>query len=199
MDELAAAAEMDPVAFRLAHLTDPRARSVLQAAADAAGWTRPYPSDGRRGRGVAYTRYKNISTYVAVIVEIDVDRATGKIRVTRAVAAADAGLVINPDGVISQYEGGIVQGLSWALKEQLRFDRQAITSVDWAGYPIMSFEEVPPIEVVLLNRPDDPSLGAGEATVGPASAALANALANATGRRLRHLPLTPDRVIGALR
>jgi CO/xanthine dehydrogenase Mo-binding subunit len=194
MDELAAAAGIDPVAFRLAHLTDPRARAVLQAAADAAGWTRPYPSDGWRGRGVAYTRYKNISTYVAVIVEIDVHRATGKIRVTRAVAAADAGLVINPDGIISQYEGGIVQGLSWALKEQLRFDRQAITSVDWAGYPIMTFDEVPPIEVVLVNRPNDPSLGAGEATVGPASAALGNALANATGKRLRHLPLTPDRV-----
>jgi CO/xanthine dehydrogenase Mo-binding subunit len=194
MDELAVAAAMDPVAFRLAHLTDPRARAVLQAAADAAAWARPYPADGRRGRGVAYTRYKNISTYVAVIVEIEVDRASGQIRVTRAVAAADAGLVINPDGVISQYEGGIIQGLSWALKEQLRFDRQAITSVDWRTYPIMTFDEVPPIEVRLLDRPNDPSLGAGEATVGPASAALANALANATGKRLRDLPLTPDRV-----
>jgi CO/xanthine dehydrogenase Mo-binding subunit len=194
MDELALAVGRDPVVFRLAHLTDPRGRAVLQAAADAAGWSRPNPSDGRRGRGVAYTRYKNISTYVAVIVEIDVDRAAGKIRVTRAVAAADAGLVINPDGVISQCEGGIVQGLSWALKEQLRFDRQAITSVDWASYPILTFDEVPPIEVRLLNRPNDPSLGAGEATVGPASAALANALANATGKRLRNLPLTPDRV-----
>jgi CO/xanthine dehydrogenase Mo-binding subunit len=131
---------------------------------------------------------------VAVVVEIDVDRVSGKIQVTRAVAAADAGLVINPDGMISQCEGGIVQGLSWALKEQLRFDRQAITSADWAGYPIMTFDEVPPIDVRLLNRPNDPSLGAGEATVGPASAALANALANATGKRLRHLPLTPDRV-----
>jgi CO/xanthine dehydrogenase Mo-binding subunit len=194
MDELAQAAGSDPLAFRLAHLTDPRGRAVLQTAADAAGWRRAYPSDGRRGRGIAYTRYKNISTYVAVIVEIDVDRVSGKIRVTRAVAAADAGLVINPDGMISQCEGGIVQGLSWALKEQLRFDRQAITSADWASYPIMTFDEVPPIDVRLLNRPNDPSLGAGEATVGPASAALANALANATGKRLRHLPLTPDRV-----
>jgi len=194
MDELAQAAGSDPLAFRLAHLTDPRGRAVLQTAADAAGWRRAYPPDGRRGRGIAYTRYKNISTYVAVIVEIDVDRVSGKIRVTRAVAAADAGLVINPDGMISQCEGGIVQGLSWALKEQLRFDRQAITSANWASYPIMTFDEVPPIDVRLLNRPNDPSLGAGEATVGPASAALANALANATGKRLRHLPLTPDRV-----
>jgi nicotinate dehydrogenase subunit B len=194
MDELAQAAGSDPVAFRLAHLTDARGRAVLQAAADAAGWSRPHTSDGRRGRGVAYTRYKNISTYVAVIIEIDLDQVTGKIRVTRAVAAADAGLVINPDGIISQCEGGIVQGLSWALKEQLRFDRQTITSTDWTSYPIMTFDEVPPIDVRLLNRPSDPSLGAGEATVGPASAALANALANATGKRLRHLPLTPDRV-----
>ena len=194
MDELALAAGSDPVAFRLGHLSDPRGRAVLQAAADAAGWNRSYRSDGRRGRGVAYSRYKNISTYVAVVVEITVDRATGKICVTRAVAAADAGLVINPDGVSSQYEGGIIQGLSWALKEQLRFDRQAITSVDWARYPIMTFDEVPPIDVVLLSRPNDPSLGAGEATVGPASAALGNALANATGKRPRHLPLTPDRV-----
>ena len=194
MDELALAAGSDPVAFRLAHLPDPRGRAVLQTAADAAGWSGSYRSNGRRGRGVAYTRYKNISTYVAVIVEIEVDRVSGKIQVTRAVTAADAGLVINPDGLISQCEGGIVQGLSWALKEQLRFDRQTITSTDWTSYPIMTFDEVPPIDVRLLNRPNDPSLGAGEATVGPASAALANALANATGKRLRHLPLTPDRV-----
>jgi nicotinate dehydrogenase subunit B len=194
MDELASAAGMDPVAFRLAHLTDSRARAVLQAAADAAAWNRPFATQGWRGRGVAYARYKNISTYVAVIVEVEVERVSGNVRLTRAVAAADAGLVINPDGIMSQCEGGIVQGLSWALKEQLRFDRQAITSTDWASYPIMTFEEVPPIEVRLLNRPNDPGLGAGEATVGPASAALANAVAHATGKRLRDLPLTPDRV-----
>ncbi len=199
MDELAHAAGADPVAFRLAHLADPRGRAVLQAAADAAGWGKsPETPDGRRGRGVAYTRYKSISTYAAVVVDVEVDHNTGVIRVTRAVAAVDAGLVINPDGVISQSEGGIVQGLSWALKEHLRFDRKAITSVDWSGYPIMGFDEVPPIEVVLLDRPKDPCLGAGEATVGPASAALANALANATGKRLRHLPLTADRVKAAL-
>ena len=199
MDELALAAGADPVAFRLAHLTDPRARAVLQAAADKAGWDPARKPSGRSGRGVAYGRYKMISTYVAVIVDVDVDRDSGRVRVTRAVAAVDAGLVVNPDGVISQSEGGLVQGLSWALKEQLHFDRQAVTSVDWNGYPIMRFDEVPPIEIVIVDRPNEDSLGAGEATVGPASAALANALANATGKRVRHLPLTPERVKAALR
>ena len=198
MDELALAAGADPVAFRLAHLADPRARAVLQAAADAAGWKPGAPSDGQRGRGVAYARYKNISTYVAVIVDIDLDRASGKISIARAVAAVDVGQVINPDGVVSQCEGGIVQGLSWALKERMRFDHQAITSVDWAGYPIMRFDEVPTIEVVIVDRPDAPPLGAGEATVGPASAALANALAHAAGKRLRDLPLLPERVKAVL-
>jgi CO/xanthine dehydrogenase Mo-binding subunit len=199
MDELAAAAGADPIAFRMAHLSDPRARAVLQAAADAAGWTAPERSDGRHGRGVAYTRYKNISTYVAVVVDVELDSASGKLRVTRAVAAVDAGLVINPDGVVSQCEGGLVQGLSWALKERLRFNREAVTSVDWTTYPIMTFDEVPTIEVVIVNRSNDPCLGAGEATVGPASAALANALAHASGKRLRDLPFTPERVKASLR
>ena len=198
MDELALAAGADPVAFRLAYLPDRRARAVLQAAADAAGWKPGATSDGKRGRGVAYTRYKNISTYVAVIVDIDLDRASGKVSIVRALAAVDVGQVINPDGVVSQCEGGIVQGLSWALKERMRFDHQTITSVDWAGYPIMSFDEVPAIEVVIVDRPDAPSLGAGEATVGPASAALANALAHAAGKRLRDLPLLPERVKAVL-
>jgi len=199
MDELALAAGADPVAFRLAHLADPRAQAVLQAAADKAGWNTARKTDGRSGRGVAYGRYKMISTYVAVIVDVDVDRGSGRVRVTRAVAAVDAGLVVNPDGVISQCEGGVVQGLSWALMEQLRFDRQAVTSVDWRSYPIMRFDEVPPIEIVIVDRPNDESLGAGEATLGPASAALANAFANATGKRVRHLPMTPERVKAALR
>jgi len=194
MDELALAAGADPVAFRLAHLPDPRARAVLQAAADAAGWKPGAASDGKRGRGVAYARYKNISTYVAVVVDIDFDRASGKVSLVRAVAAVDVGQIINPDGVVSQCEGGIVQGLSWALKERMRFDALAVTSVDWAGYPIMTFDEVPPIEIHIVDRPDAPPLGAGEATVGPASAALANALAHAAGKRLRDLPLTPERV-----
>jgi len=199
MDELAHAAGADPVAFRLSHLSDPRARAVLQAAAHAAAWDPARESNGRAGRGVAYARYKMVSTYVAVIVDVDVDRDSGHVRVTRAVAAVDAGLVVNPDGVVSQSEGGLIQGLSWALKERLHFDRNAVTSVDWNGYPIMRFDEVPPIEIVIVNRPNDESLGAGEATLGPASAALANAVADATGKRVRHLPMTPERVKAALK
>ena len=194
MDELALAAAADPVAFRLSHLPDPRGQAVLQAAADAAGWKAGAKSDGRHGRGVAYARYKNISAYVAVVVDIELDRARGKIKLTRALAVVDVGQVINPDGVINQCEGGIVQGLSWALKERMRFDRQAVTSVDWSGYPIMTFDEVPAIEVVIVDRPGAPCLGAGEATVGPASAALANAVANAIGKRVRDLPLVPERI-----
>jgi CO/xanthine dehydrogenase Mo-binding subunit len=171
---------------------------VLKAVADRAGWDPTRKSNGRIGRGVAYARYKMVSTYVAVIVDVDVDRDSGNLRVTRAVAAVDAGLVVNPDGVVSQSEGGLIQGLSWALKEQLHFDRNAVTWVDWNVCAIMRFDEVPPIAIVIVNRPNDESLGAGEATVGPASAALANAVADATGKRVRHLPMTPKRVKAAL-
>jgi nicotinate dehydrogenase subunit B len=195
MDELAAAAGRDPVEFRLAHLSDPRGRAVIEAAAERANWQPNSRSDGQRGRGFAYTRYKNISTYAAVVIDIELDRSSGSVRILDATSAVDVGQIINPDGVISQSEGGIVQGLSWALKEQLTFDNRAITSLDWSGYPIMTFDEIPPIEVVLLDQPNQPSLGAGEGTVGPASAALANAVAHALGKRVRDLPLTPQRIL----
>jgi nicotinate dehydrogenase subunit B len=194
MDELALAAGRDPVEFRLAHMKDPRGRAVIEAAAEKIGWMRNAKGDGRRGRGFAYTRYKNVSNYAAVAVDVDVDSRTGKIKILNVVSAIDVGQVINPDGVIAQTEGGIVQGLSWALKESVKFDERSITSLDWAGYPILTFAEVPPIDVILIDRLEMPSLGAGEGSVGPASAALANALANATGRRVRDLPLTPERV-----
>ena len=131
--------------------------------------------------------------YAAVVVDVDVDRKTGVIRVPRVVLAADIGLVVNPDGARNQLEGGIVQAVSLALKEQVAFDRREITSRDWSGYPILAFPEVPSIEVVLMDR-SDPSLGAGEGSLPPTSAALANAFAHATGRRLRGLPMTPERV-----
>ena len=130
----------NPVEFRLAHLSDPRGRAVMEAAAEAAKWQPNSRSDGRRGRGFAYARYKNISTYAAVVVDIDLDKSNGDIRILRAASAVDVGQIVNPDGVISQSEGGIVQGLSWALKEQLTFNDRAITSLDWAGYPIMTFD-----------------------------------------------------------
>jgi CO/xanthine dehydrogenase Mo-binding subunit len=193
MDELADVAGIDPVAFRLAHLRDPRARAVLQAAADKAGWTPGQKGDGQRGRGLAFCRYKSIGMYAAVVVDVEVDRKTGVIKVPRVVMAADIGLAVNPDGAKNQLEGGIVQAVSLTLKEQVGFDRRQITSRDWTGYPILAFPEVPNIEVILMER-DDPSLGAGEGSLPPISAALANAFAHATGRRLRELPMTPERV-----
>jgi CO/xanthine dehydrogenase Mo-binding subunit len=197
MDELAEAAGNDPLAFRLAHLRDPRARAVLQAAADKAGWTPGKKGDGQRGRGLAFCRYKSIGMYAAAVVDVEVDRKTGVIKVPRVVMAADVGLVVNPDGAKNQLEGGIIQAVSLTLKEQVTFDRREITSRDWSGYPILTFAEVPYIEVVLMQR-SDPSLGAGEGSLPPTSAALANAFAHATGRRLRELPMTPERVKASL-
>jgi nicotinate dehydrogenase subunit B len=196
MDELADTAGIDPLAFRLLHLKDPRARAVLQAAADRAGWAPGMRTDGRHGRGIAFCRYKSIGMYAAVVVDVDVDRETGVIKVSRVVMAADIGLVVNPDGAKNQLEGGIVQALSLTLKEQVTFDKKEITSRDWSGYPILTFAEVPNIELVLMDR-SEPSLGAGEGSP-PTSAALANAFAHATGRRLRELPMTPERVKASL-
>jgi nicotinate dehydrogenase subunit B len=193
MDELANVAGIDALSFRLLHLRDPRARAVLQAAADKAGWTPGKKGDGRNGRGLAFCRYKSIGMYAATVVEVDVDRKTGVIKVPRVVMAADIGLVVNPDGAKNQLEGGIVQAVSLTLKEQVSFDKKEITSRDWSSYPILTFPEVPSIEVVLIER-SDPSLGAGEGSLPPTSAALANAFAHATGRRLRELPMTPERV-----
>jgi CO/xanthine dehydrogenase Mo-binding subunit len=197
MDELADVAGSDPLAFRLSHLKDPRARAVLQAAAEKAGWTPGKKGDGRRGRGIAYCRYKSIGMYAAVVVDVEVDRKTGVVMVPRVVMAADIGRVVNPDGAKNQLEGGIVQAVSLTLKEQVAFDKREITSRDWSGYPILRFPEVPSVEVVLMDR-SDPSLGAGEGSLPPTSAALANAFAHATGRRMRALPMTPERVKASL-
>jgi CO/xanthine dehydrogenase Mo-binding subunit len=197
MDDLAEAAGSDPLAFRLAHLRDPRAQAVLRAAADKAGWTPGQKGDGRRGRGLAFCRYKSIGMYAAAVVDVEVDRNSGVIKVPRVVMAADIGLVVNPDGAKNQLEGGIVQAVSLALKEQVTFDRRQITSRDWSGYSVLAFPEVPSVEIVLMQR-SDPSLGAGEGSLPPTSAALANAFAHATGRRLRELPMTPERVKASL-
>jgi nicotinate dehydrogenase subunit B len=197
MDELADVAGSDPLAFRLAHLRDPRARAVLQAAADKAGWAPGEKGDGKRGRGLAFCRYKSIGMYAAVVVDVEVDRTTGVIKVPRVVMAADVGLIVNPDGAKNQLEGGIIQAVGLTLKEQVSFDRREITSRDWSGYPILTFPEVPSVEVVLMDR-NEPSLGAGEGSLPPTSAALANAFAHATGRRLRELPMTPERVKASL-
>ncbi len=198
IDELAAAAGIDPVEFRLRHMKNPRARAVIETCAQKAGWKPGQKGDSAHGRGFAFSQYKNLACYVAVIADVVVDRRTGKVRVTKVVSAVDAGLVVNPDGLANQIEGGIIQSASWTLKEQVGFDRQHITTRSWADYPILTFPEVPAVEVHLINRPDEKPLGAGEGSQGPTVAAIANAVCNATGRRLRDLPLTPQRVKAAL-
>jgi CO/xanthine dehydrogenase Mo-binding subunit len=198
MDELALLADADPVAFRLAHLTDARARAVIEAVAKKAGWKPGERGDGSKGRGIGFAKYKTLATYVAVIADVEIDRASGRIAVPRVYAAADAGQIINPDGLANQIEGGIVQSTSWTLKEEVKFDPAEIRSRDWATYPILTLPEFPVVEVELIDRPEERSLGAGEAAQGPAGAAIANAFAAATGKRLRDLPLTPARVKAAL-
>ena len=196
LDELALDARVDPLALRLAHLDDPRAREVLESAAARAGWRRPAANG--RGQGLGFARYKNAKCYAAVVVELEVDASSGAIRLLRAVIAADAGEIVDPDGLVNQLEGGFIQSASWTLKEEVHFDRTRVTSRDWETYPILRFSEVPEIETVLVDRPGAPFLGAGEATQGPTPAAIANAIAHATGARLRRIPFTPERVCEAL-
>jgi CO/xanthine dehydrogenase Mo-binding subunit len=198
MDEVAEAAGADPVVFRLKHLKDERGRAVLQTAADKAGWKPGETREAGRGRGVAFSRYETTKSYVAVVADVAVDRASGMVRVERVTAAVDAGQTINPDGLKNQIEGGIIQGTSWTLKEQVSFDRERILSRDWVSYPILTFPEVPAVDVVVIDRPELPSLGAGEASQGPIAAAIANAIRHATGARLRDLPFTPERVKAAI-
>jgi nicotinate dehydrogenase subunit B len=197
MDDLARAANTDTVEFRLRHLSDPRAIAVIKAAAASSDWQSSPPAGTGKGRGFGFAKYKNLSAYLAVVVEVDVDRETGRVRVTKATAAIDAGQVINPNGLINQTEGGIIQATSWTLKEQVRFTTEHITSRDWSRYPIVTFPEVPEISVTVLNRPSERSLGAGEAAQGPTAAAIGNAIAHATGVRFRDLPLMPERIKGA--
>jgi CO/xanthine dehydrogenase Mo-binding subunit len=194
VDELAAAARADPVAFRLRHLKDPRARAVIEAAASRASWLPNAKGDGTRGSGFAFAKYKNLACYVAIAADVTVDAKSGRVRVARVVAAVDAGQIVNPDGVTNQIEGGIIQSTSWTLKESVHYDRTRVTTRSWADYPIVRFEEVPEVEVVLLNQPNERFLGVGEGAQGPTAAAIANAIANATGKRLRALPFSPQRV-----
>lgn len=205
VDEIAALARIDPVAFRLRHLTDLRGIEVLKLAATRMGWQpwpSPRPTDPAAavltGRGIAYVHYKHDETYVAMGMEVEVERASGRIRVTRVVCAQDCGLMINPDCVQSQVEGNILQTLSRALHEEIVLDRDRVTTVDWAAYPILTFHDVPAIEFELIQRLDQPPLGVGEPASSPVVAALANAVFDATGVRLRAVPFRPDRVKAAL-
>jgi len=198
IDELAHAAKADPVEYRLRHMKDPRARDAIAKAAEAFGWSSWRKQPGR-GRGIGFAKYKNIAGYCAVALEVEVNRQNGRIRVLRAVASADSGHIVNPDGVSNQIEGGLIQSLSWTLKEEVQMNDTQVLSADWASYPILTFSEVPPIEVVLIDRPGAPFLGTGEASQGPTGAALANAVFDAVGVRYRRLPLTPDRVLEGLK
>jgi nicotinate dehydrogenase subunit B len=208
-DELAAAAKVDPVAFRLRGLeergNDARAIAVVKRAAEMIGWQeRPSPNpkaaEGELlvGRGFAYMRYKQAENYVALAMEVAVERATGKVAVRRVVCAHDCGLVVNPDALRNQIEGCIVQTLSRTLHEEVKFDRARVTSLDWGSYPILRFPEAPAVEVALIDHPELPLMGAGEAATAPVAAALGNAIFDATGVRLRTVPFTAARVKAAI-
>lgn len=197
MDELARAANADPVEFRLRHLTDPRAIDVVKLAASKFGWSSYRRPQGttRRGRGFAFARYKNLLAYCALAVEVEVALETGLVRIVRAQAAVDCGEIVNPDGVRNQIEGGIVQSTSWTLLEKVRYDEQRVLTVDWASYPILRVTQVPDtVGVHLIDRPGQPFLGTGEAAQGPAAAAIANAVFDACGLRMRDLPLDRQRM-----
>ena len=193
VDELAHAAGADPVEFRLRHLTDERARAVIGAAAEKMG-----KRHEGLGRGIGFARYKNIQSYVAVVVDLSVNRESGRIRLERAVIAVDSGQIVNPDALSNQLEGVFIQSASWTLKEQVSFDSGGITSLDWHSYPILRSSDTPEIETVLLNRPGRPYLGIGEGAQGPIPAAIANAVFDGFGIRLRRIPFTPERVKAAL-
>lgn len=189
--ELANACGEDAVVFRLRHLQDSRGREVLERAAAAGDWYTQRPPG--IGRGIGFARYANCKTYAAVVVDVTVSDY-GEIRLQRAVIAADAGRIVDPDGLRMQLEGGFLQAASWTLKEQVHYDAHGIISRDWESYPILRFDEVPAVETVLIDRLDEPSLGAGEATLGPTAGAIANAVHDAIGLRLRELPFTPEQV-----
>jgi CO/xanthine dehydrogenase Mo-binding subunit len=206
MDELAARVKADPVEYRLRHLSHERLSDVVKAAAKAANWTaRPSPAPNARktgtatGRGIACVAYEGDNGYSALVAEVEVNLDTGRVAVKRFVCAADCGPISNPDGLRNQMEGGALQGMSRALGEEVTWDDQKVTSIDWKTYHTLPLGfEVPRIESVLLNRPDEEATGAGELSITVVAAAIGNAIFDATGARLRQVPFTPERVKAAL-
>jgi CO/xanthine dehydrogenase Mo-binding subunit len=194
IDELAERAGQDPLAYRLSITADPRARAVIEKAAAMANWKPGTPAGSGRGRGFAFSRYKNRAGYAAVVVDLEADET---VRLRHVWCAADAGLVVNPDGVINQLEGGIIQSASWVLKEQVRFDN-GISSIDWETYPVLKFSDVPEIDIALIDGGDEIPLGVGEVSAGPTAAAIGNAASHALGVRIRDLPLTRERIVASL-
>jgi CO/xanthine dehydrogenase Mo-binding subunit len=198
MDDLAAAAKADPVEYRLRHLQDKRARDVVTKTAEMFGWKAGQKAQQNHGFGFAFARYKNLAAYCAVAIEVKVEPETGRVRILRASSAADAGEIVNPDGIANQVQGGIVQAASWTLYEGVTFNDTRITSVDWSTYPIMRFDALPDkIDVEVIPRPGTPFLGAGECSQGPGGAALANAITHAIGRRIYDLPLSREKIRAA--
>jgi CO/xanthine dehydrogenase Mo-binding subunit len=193
LDELAAERGEDPVGFRMRHLSDPRAREVVQSVARRANW-KPRRQAGI-GYGIGFARYKNTGAYCAVVAEVE---GAEDIRVRRLIVSVDVGEAINPDGVVNQIEGGAIQATSWTLKEHVRFDRERITSSMWSSYPILRFSEVPDVQVEVIPRPELDPVGAGEAAHGPTTAAIANAVFDCLGVRVRNLPITRDSLIAAM-
>jgi CO/xanthine dehydrogenase Mo-binding subunit len=204
IDEIAVATGADPFEFRLKNLKDPRGAELLQALAELAQWkpqpARPTPvGDIARGRGLAYVKYELVRTYVGGVADVEVNLKTGKVVVTKFFVAHDCGQIINPDGLRNQIEGNVVQTVSRTLIEQLTFDRSRVTSVDWASYPILKFPDVPDVAIKLIDRPTEKPWGAGEPTAAIVPAAIANAIYNACGARMRSVPFTPDKVQAALK
>jgi len=204
-DELAAAVKMDAAEFRLKYLSDPRAAAVIRAAMKLSGW-QSRPSGTQRasgsiakGRGISYTRYNGTITYVAAVADVEVNRDTGEVRVTRICMGHDCGQMINPDGVANQVEGGVLQTVSRTLMEEVKWDRTKVTSIDWASYPILRFPDVPRVDIELIDRPGEPSWGVGEPSAVVIPAAIGNAVFDAIGARVRTVPFTPERVKEALK
>ena len=195
IDDLAARAGEDPVAYRLSILSEPRARRLVELVAERAGWAARGPSGTGKGLGLAVARYKNRAAYAAVVAAVTVQET---VKVDRVWCVADAGLVVNPDGARNQLEGGIVQAVSWTLKEQVKLDAEGIASRDWESYPILRFSEVPEMQVEFVDGAGNPTLGVGECTVGPTAAAIGNAVNHALGVRIHDMPLTRDRIMAAL-
>ena len=205
MDELAHAAQADPAEFRLRNLKDARAEAVIRAAMKLAGWQsrvgiNPAPGSGNivRGRGISYTRYNNAITYVAAVAEVEVNRDSGAVRVTRLCIGHDCGQMINPDGVANQVQGGALQTVSRTLIEEVQWTPERVTSVDWTTYPIARFTDLPTVDIELIDRPGEPAWGVGEPTAVVIPGAIAHAIFDATGARLRSVPFTPDKVKLAL-
>ena len=203
VDELAAAVGMDPLDFRLRNLNDPRGVELLQRLAKLANWPSrtgrvEQAGDVVKGRGVSYVKYELVRTYVGVVADVEVDKKTGKVAVKKFYVAHDCGQIINPDGLKNQIEGNVVQTTSRTLLEELQFDRAKVTTVDWKTYPILKFPDVPDVAIDLIDRPTEKPWGAGEPTAAVVPSAIANAIFDATGARLRSVPFTPEKVLAML-